>query len=186
MVMRLLGSKKLVTSRLILRSTEESDLKTLWEILCIPEVNKYYLNCKLNFNWEEELPWQMKKLAKAKNPDVFCWSIILKENNECIGQITVQEKEGYPSDIRDIGWFINPKYQRKGYASETARKIIDYMFDEVGIIKILTGAAIANPASWRLMEKLGFKRLANQNRFVKYTFIPKEVEAYTYELSKGD
>ena len=66
MVMRLLGSKKLVTSRLILRSTEESDLKTLWEILCIPEVNKYYLNCKLNFHWEEELPWQMKKLAKAK------------------------------------------------------------------------------------------------------------------------
>ena len=60
------------------------------------------------------------------------------------------------------------------------------MFDEVGIKKILTGAAIANPASWRLMEKLGFKRLANQNRFVKYTFVPEEVEIYTYELSKGD
>lgn len=135
MVMRLLGSKKLITSRLILRSTEESDLKTLWEILCIPEVNKYYLNCKLNFNWEEELPWQMKKLAKAKNPDVFCWSIILKENNECIGQITVQEKVDYPSDIRDIGWFIAPAHQRKGYASEAAQKVIDYMFQEVGIKK---------------------------------------------------
>ena len=186
MIMKYLGSKKLITSRLILRNTEDSDLKTLWEILCIPEVNKYYLTSKLSFNWEEELPWQMKKLAKAKNPDVFCWSIILKETNECIGQITVQEKEGYPSDIRDIGWFINPKYQRKGYASEAAQKVIDYMFQEVGIKKILTGAAIANPASWRLMEKLGFKRLTHQNKFVKYTFVPEEVEIYTYELTGGD
>ena len=68
----------------------------------------------------------------------------------------------------------------------TSLRIIDYMFQEVGIKKILTGAAIANPASWRLMEKLGFKRLANQNRFVKDTFVPEEVEIYTYELSKGD
>ncbi len=79
--MKFLGSKKIETERLILRATEESDLKTLWEILCIPEVNEYYLTSKLNSDWELELPWQMKKLECAKNNDVFCWSIFLKEGN---------------------------------------------------------------------------------------------------------
>ena len=46
--MNFTGSKKIETDRLLLRPTEEKDLKTLWEILCIPEVNKYYLTSKLN------------------------------------------------------------------------------------------------------------------------------------------
>lgn len=180
--MKYLGSKKIETSRLILRATAEPDLKVLWQILCIPEVNRYYLSSKLHFNWEEELPWQMQKLAHANDQNVFCWSIILKENSECIGQITVQRKENFPDDIRDIGWFINPLYQRHGYAYEAAQAIIEYMFTEVGIKKILTGAAIANQASWQLMKKLGFKRLVGQNFFTKYTFASSEDELYAYEL----
>lgn len=32
------------------------------------------------------------------------------------------------------------------------------MFDEVEIEQIITSAAIVNPGSWRIMEKLGFER----------------------------
>jgi len=32
------------------------------------------------------------------------------------------------------------------------------MFDEVEIEQIITSAAIDNPGSWRIMEKLGFER----------------------------
>ena len=187
--MKYLGSKKLITSRLILRNTEDSDLKTLWEILCIPEVNKYYLTSKLSFNWEEEIPWQMKKLAKAKNPDVFCWSIILKENNECIGQISVHEahdedEEITDKSIRGIGWFISPKYQRQGLAYEAASAILDYMFQEVEIEEIKTGAAIENEASWKQIEKLGFIKDRNNTKKIKYTFVDNPVEIYLYNMSR--
>ena len=39
--MKDLGSKTLETERLILRKTEEKDLKRLWEVLWIEDVNKY-------------------------------------------------------------------------------------------------------------------------------------------------
>ncbi len=184
--MKYLGSKQIETERLILRATRENDLKVLWQILCIPEVNKYYLTSKLHPVWEEELPWQMQKLSHANDLDNFCWSIVLKDTNECIGQITAQSKKGYPDEIRDMGWFINPLHQRQGYAYEGAKEVIKYMFKEVGISKILTGAAIANPASWKLMEKLGFRRIDGKNYFAKYTFLPEEVELYSYELTKED
>lgn len=178
------GSKKIETDRLILRPTEETDLKILWQFLLDSDVNKYYLTSKINSDWDKELPFQMKKLAHANDLDVFQWSIIKKDTNECIGQISVQEKnENVSKDIRDIGWFISPDEQRKGYAYESALAILNYMFNEVNIVKIDTSSAIENFASWKLMEKLGFKR-KEERKMVKYTFIDGLVENYSYELTK--
>lgn len=188
--MKFIGSRVLETERLLLRPTVKSDLKTLWEILCIPNVNRYYLISKMSLDWEKEKIWQYKKLERANNSDVFQWSIVLKENNECIGQISVHEASLEDSTIRDInirgiGWFITPKYQRKGLATECASEVLKYMFEEVGIHEIKTGAAIKNPASWKLMEKLGFQR-RNNNYQVKYTFLEELEELYSYGMTKEE
>ncbi len=179
--MNFIGSKKLETERLILRATEETDLKTLWKILSIPEVNKYYLTCKLSDDWEKEKKWQYKKLEKANDLDVFQWSIILKEKNECIGQISIQEN-GEDLSIRDIGWFINPIYQQKGFAFETASKVIEYMFEKVKINAIETSSAVCNPASFKLMEKLGFNKRSEETHMNSYTF-GGDVESVSYGLT---
>jgi len=184
--MKMLGSKVIETERLILRPTEEKDLRILFDILLIPEVNKYYLTCKIGKTFEEDYIWQMKKLEKAKNNDVFQWSIIKKEDNVCIGQISVQEKDNNPIEIRDIGWFINPKEQRKGYAFETASNVINYMFNEVDIKAIETSSAMCNPASFGLMEKLGFKKRSEETHKQKYTFVEKLVDCYSYGITKEE
>ena len=188
--MNFIGSKVMETESLLLRPTQEEDLKTLWEILCIPDVNKYYLTTKMSLDWEEEKVWQYKKLERAHYPDTFQWSIILKENNECIGQISVHEaslEDGKIKDvsIRGIGWFINPKHQRKGLAAECASEILKYMFEEAGIHEIKTGAAIKNIASWKLMEKLGFQR-RNHNYQMKYTFLEEPEELYSYGMTREE
>ncbi len=182
--MNFIGSKEVTTERLLLRPTIEEDLKVLWEILCIPEVNKYYLTCKFNLDWENEKKWQYKKLERATDCDMFQWSIVLKENNECIGQISVQEK-GEDKAVRDIGWFINPQHQRKGYAFEAASAVIKYMFEDVSINAIDTGVAICNSASWKLMEKLGFIRKETKTHLNHYTF-GGEVEGYSYIMRKEE
>lgn len=183
--MNLLGSKTLETERLLLRKTEEQDLKKLWKILLDRDISRYYLTCKINDNWEDEKKWQYKKLERAANPDIFCWTIIRKDNNEVIGQITVQEGSTEDKSIRDIGWFISKINQRKGYAYEAASKVLDYMFNEVKLNKIETSVAMINPASWGLMEKLGFKRLETTHKN-KYYFVGEEVDSYEYELTKEE
>ncbi len=89
----------------------------------------------MSLDWEEEKNWRYKKLATANDLDKFQWSIVLKENAECIGQISVHaasmEDDTIPdSSIRGIGWFIHPDYQRKGYATECAKETLKYMFDK--------------------------------------------------------
>ena len=85
--------------------------------------------------------------------------------------------------IRDIGWFISKNNQRKGYAYEAASKVLNYMFKEVEINKIETSVAMINPASWHLMEKLGFKRLETTHKN-KYYFVEEPVESYEYILEE--
>ncbi len=184
--MKLLWSKTLETERLLLHKTEEKDLKVLWEILCIENVSKYYLTTKINYNWEDEKKWQYKKLQEAANPDIFRWTIELKDSNKVIWQVDITENSDFNDiEIRDIGRFIDPNYQGKWYAYEAAYEILKYMFLEVGIKSIKTSAAIDNPSSRKLMEKLWFKRL-DGTKFTKYTLLDNEIEAYRYELTKKD
>lgn len=97
-------------------------------------------------DWDRQQPFYEKKIesiVNGENSQKFTWSIFTKEG-ESIGQITVQPKDEYLNnpEIRDIGWFIDPSYQGKGYATEAATAILDFMFNEVEIDKILTSAAL--------------------------------------------
>jgi len=176
------------TDRLFIRKPTMHEQFALWNILCDESVNRYYFptpNRIFNKNnlskdsikdlkrtrkifmdqlndWEKQKPFYESKFEAIHNEDnsqKFTWSIFLK-NGEPIGQIMVQPHEEYfdKPEIRDIGWFINPKYQGNGYATEAALKVLEFMFLEVEIEQIITSAAVINVGSWKIMEKLGFER----------------------------
>ncbi len=184
--------REIETERLILKIPTMSEQKQLWNIVKTEEVNKYYFPTpdrifnKYNLSkdriddliearkifqeqlndWERQQPFYEKKIVdinNGENSQMFTWSIFLKDGT-IIGQMTVQPSEQYPNnpEIRDVGWFIDLNYHKKGYATEAAKAILDFMFNEVEIEKILTSAAIINSGSWRIMEKLGFTYFGNK------------------------
>ena len=191
--MRYLGSSTIKTDRLVLKAQTMDEQYYLWKVLMIPEVNKYFLTVPQKFreklkDWNIQKEYYEEDMKHAKDKDVFRWSIFLKKTGECIGRISCHERNieddsiDDPS-IRGVGWLIDPKYQRQGYATEAAKGIIDYMFLKCEIKEIITGAAIANEPSWRVMEKLGFERL-KKTRMVQYTFVDEPVEDFEYILTE--
>lgn len=191
--MNLIGSKIIETERLILKPQTMQEQKRLWEILMIPEVNKVYLTTPAKFrdklkDWSKQEPFYEEKISHANDKDVFEWSIFLKDTNECIGKIDYHEYSKEDNEINDlsirgVGWYIDPIHQGKGYGTEAAKHTLKYMFEEVEISKIITGAAIDNPASWKIMDRLGYKKLP-QTKLVTYTYLDEPVEIYTYEITK--
>ena len=190
--MNKIKNRELVTERLNLKIPTMDEQKQLWNIVKNEEINKYYFptpdrifnKCSLSKekvedlilarkifqeqlnDWERQKPFYEKKIIdinNGENNQIFTWSIFLKDGT-VIGQMTVQPSDLYPNNpaIRDVGWFIDPKYHNKGYATEAAKAILDFMFNEVGIDKILTSAATINSGSWRIMEKLGFTYYGNK------------------------
>ena len=194
--MNLLGSGTIETERLILRASKMEEQKRLWEILMMPEVNMWYLtsakkhaNNPSHWTWETQEKFYKSKVEKADNNDVFCWSVFLKPQytnsgkEEVIGQVSAQEN-GEDITIRDVGWFIDPNYWRKGYAYEASKAMIDYMFNEVEINKISSGAVKDNIGSCRIFEKLGFTKICDIEEESPYTFYDGKLVFSKYELSK--
>ena len=191
--MKYLGSRRLETDRLILKPQTIQEQKYLWSLLINPEINRYYLTVPIKFreklkDWNKQQEFYEEAVNHANDKDVFIWSIFLKENDECIGRISCHEANKEDENInnpsiRGVGWFIDPKYQGKGYCTEAARIMIKYMFEECEIDEIKTGAAIENPNSWKIMEKLGFEK-QKENKFVQYTYLDNTTEIYCYNLKK--
>lgn len=179
----------LETGRLILKKPIIDEQFALWNILKEEKVNRYYFptpdrifiknNLKKDniydlkkarkifmeqlSDWNRQKPFYDNKILDILNEEPnqkYTWSIFLRTNDP-IGQITVQPQEKYPNnpEVRNVGWFIDPKYQGNGYATEAAFAVLNFMFNSVEIEKVETSAAIINQGSWKIMEKLGFERV---------------------------
>lgn len=58
----------------------------------------------------------------------------------------------------EIGWRLAPEYQGRGYASEAAREVLRFGFEQLGLGEILAFTTATNLASQRVMERIGMQR----------------------------
>ena len=79
---------------------------------------------------------------------------------------------------------MDPAYQGKGYATEAAKAMIDYMFSEVEINGISSGAVKDNIGSCRMFEKLGFNKIGEIEEESPYTFYDGILTFSKYGLTK--
>jgi ribosomal-protein-alanine N-acetyltransferase len=64
-------------------------------------------------------------------------------------------KSGAP--FGDLGYEISPAYWYRGYATEAARAMLDFGFEELGLHRVWAQCVPENVASRRVMEKLGMR-----------------------------
>ena len=58
----------------------------------------------------------------------------------------------------ELGYWIGVPFWNRGYATEASRVLIDFGFEELGLNRIEAQYLMRNPASGRVMEKLGMRR----------------------------
>ena len=78
-----------------------------------------------------------------------------------------------------VGFTIASTYQKNGYATEALTMLLDYLFEDVDMHRVVADCDTENIASWKTLEKLGFRREAH---FVESLLIGKE---YTSEYHYG-
>lgn len=161
----------LETDRLLLKPLTIDNLKDYHEYSSDEETLKYdYLPHETLKESEEGLViWHLSSpLGK--------YGIFLKSNGKLIGNINFKPET---NEKVFIGYTLNKKYWKRGYATEALQKLISLSFNQLGIKDILAKVHSENSASIALLTRLGFS-LINVEKNVKhyrgYTF--KEL---TYE-----
>ena len=149
-----LGSKIVIeTARLYVRTWRESDIEPLFRIESDPLVHRY----------TTEEPWTIGEtrafVKKAINecwgcePGFFNCPLVLKATDELIGRVGLNRLGQLP--VPEMELMIAPAHWGKGYATEIAREMLRYGFEEAGFEEILGFVMPANVASRRVLEKIG-------------------------------
>jgi ribosomal-protein-alanine N-acetyltransferase len=93
------------------------------------------------------------------------WSlraIVRREDATMIGYVNFHGPPGVNDTATpravELGWTVFPKHRRKGYATETARALMDWATAEHGIDRFVSSTTPNNDSSLRVHEKLGFSR----------------------------
>lgn len=83
------------------------------------------------------------------------WAVIEKASGAIIGAACVQDTGHVPGAPLEIGWRLVPAAQGKGYATEAGLAAMDFAFDQLKADLVLAVADQDNPASHKVMQRLG-------------------------------
>jgi RimJ/RimL family protein N-acetyltransferase len=112
-------------------------------------------------------------------------AIVHSNQQKLIGDLALK-LDAYEPRIAEIGFTINPAFQRKGYAAEAVRHLIQYLFAEKEIHRIIALVDVRNPASYLLLEKLGFRREAHYRKSYFDKINGAWFDEYRYGLLKEE
>ena len=153
---------KLETKRLIIRPYDEKDLSDCHKILSDKE-NMYYLDDITVETLEEARLSLQDCMEKMQNGEARRFAVTLKESGKLIGGVGYDIMEVNPMGrVGNIGWFILPEYQNKGYITEAASSVLDYAFLRDNCVRITTGCYKENKPTQKVMAKLGFRQEAEK------------------------
>ncbi|MCG3179847.1 MAG: putative ribosomal N-acetyltransferase YdaF [Phycisphaerae bacterium] len=97
----------------------------------------------------------------AKHQEAFdagrmaVFAVTLSETGELIGSIGLEIRRQH--NHAEMGYWIGADYWGRGYCTEAARAVVDYAFDELGLVRVHAHYLARNPASGRVMQKLGMR-----------------------------
>ncbi len=148
----------LETPRLILRPFQDSDLESFAAYRADPEVARYQ-------GWD--MPYSVDRAAefiaemKAKQPATGNeWYQFAVERNSApglIGDCAFHLLEGDQRQA-EIGVTLARQHQRQGYAAEAVSRLLDYLFRDLGLHRVIARCDVDNLASARLLECVGMRR----------------------------
>lgn len=109
------------------------------------------------------------------------------ETGELIGFIGLAFQD-YPSNFTpavDIGWRLKKNAWGKGYATEGAKKCLEFGFNELNLNQIIATCTKKNSNSENVMKKIGMTKIGEFNH-PKLKEFPQYEECICYIINKSN
>ena len=148
----------LQSDRLIIRSFRETDLEAFSAYRSDPDVAKYQ-------SWE--LPYKMDQaflfLAdinrfKPGTPGEWYQLAVERQGQPgIIGDVAFQINRDDPLQA-EIGFTFDRSFQNQGYATEAVKNLLNFLFTQMNLHRVVAICDVENHASVRLLERIGMRR----------------------------
>jgi len=169
------------TERLVLRKPHMEDAPILFTAYMQDLEVTRYTTWHPHQQLQEVEDFMSRGISAWENGTRFPFVITHKENDEPFGMIDLH--------IRDctvgLGYVIARSHQRKGYATEATRAIINWAFQQSTIYRVNASTDVENIASQRVLEKAGMLREGLLRKYIIHpniSEIPRD--SYMYAITK--
>ncbi|MDE6926385.1 MAG: GNAT family N-acetyltransferase [Acetatifactor sp.] len=143
----------LETERCLIRETTVEDVEEFYEIYNHPMITAFMED--LYPEKEQEKEYIRQYIEKVYTFWEFgVWTVVEKESGAVIGRAGFSCREGFEEP--EIGFIIGVPWQRRGYAEEVCRAVLNYGKETLGFGAVQALVRPGNDASVNLCRKLGF------------------------------
>lgn len=144
---------ELIDNKIKLRPFTDSDSKRLAE-LCNNKKIWNNLRDYIPFPYTETNAIDFIKYCQTENPQL---TFAIEINGEFAGSIGLVRQPDVYKLTAEIGYWLGEPFWGMGIATKAVRLIVEYGFNNLGLVRIYTGVFDFNKASQRVLEKSGFK-----------------------------
>ena len=141
----------ITTERLVIRPIEIGDCDAVHRYAGDPSIDMMmFLPNETIEETKKFVEFAVSEWAK-EDPEDMEFVVLL--NGEIIGGVNLEKCE--EEKTYEIGWTIRQDHRGKGYATEAAKALKDYAFEELNAEKVQAHCDSRNQASEKVMKKLG-------------------------------
>jgi len=174
--------RTITTDRLILRPFELSDAEEVSRLCNNYNVCKGTLSLPYPYPVESALGWIPTHKENFDNDIAYEFAVTDKETGTLYGCISIMNKKGQNNG--EAGYWFGEEFWGRGYATEALACIIEFAFNYKGFHRVYARHFESNPASGRVMEKVG---MLKEGRHIDHVFKADKYEnVISYGIVKED
>ena len=150
------GTQTIETERLLLRKFAYTDANDMLKYWINDPLVQFMYSEPIYVNHQEVAELLNKYISSYEKIDYYRWAIILKETNQCIGQVAffLVNSENH---FGEIEYCIGRTFQKKGLATEATKAVMKFGFENINFHKVQICHKQGNTASEKVIGKCGFK-----------------------------
>lgn len=149
----------LQTERLLLRPPVAADISRFVPLLNDFAVSKNLSRVPHPYSEDDGCAWVVRTAGERVRGESYPFVLIDKAEDTFLGVCGV-----HPLLDFMLGYWIGKPYWGQGYATEAVHRVAKFAFDELGTNQLTAGWMFDNPASGRVLEKIGFKPIGTEER----------------------
>ena len=148
------------TPRLILREIISEDLDRIFLLDSNPDVMRY-IGVEPVKTIEESVETIKKIRKQYRENGIARWAVVEKASNLLIGwcglKYLTEPINGF-KNVYELGYRFLPEFWGKGFATESAKAVLEYGFNQMNLDTIYACVDIENSSSYKILkDKLGFE-----------------------------
>ncbi|MDG0792983.1 GNAT family N-acetyltransferase [Cohnella ginsengisoli] len=145
----------LYTDRLKLRLVEPRDAEPMERLINDKEIARTTLGIPHPYPPGSADAFIQRRQEAADKGEGFSFAVLDRPSGTFMGIVGLRIDPAHHH--AELAYWLGRAYWNKGYCSEAAKRVLQFAWEDLKLHRVWAAAMTRNPASFRVMEKMGMK-----------------------------